>query len=280
MKRLISLIILLIVTLSIAAQSNTVGRAIGKKVAKETSEQITKKVAKETAEEATEKIIRNVADDAASPVYKRAIRKGIANSSTKNSIAKHKNNYFKKHSNNVRNSNLKSNKNRINTKKNLTLAGKRKIKDAINELGADDVNYISKILNISPQSFKKVVNDEFEDMIEYHPEINPHRAVQYIKQRINEIRSQPNLAKEIFNDNDFIINEYTIAHLFPRHGQEFAFMSFKDLVSEMKFIYKNPKTKFKEDKNNITYEFNNKVLVFRKANPKQYVISFFTRTKK
>ena len=40
------------------------------------------------------------------------------------------------------------------------------------------------------------------------------------------------------------INEYTLAHLFPRHGQEFTSKSFKDIMSEMKSIYKN-KSNFK-----------------------------------
>ena len=72
MNRFISFFILLFVVHVINAQ-NTVGRVVGKKVAKESTEQITKKVMKETAEEASEKIFKNVADDAASPIYKRAV---------------------------------------------------------------------------------------------------------------------------------------------------------------------------------------------------------------
>ena len=47
----------------------------------------------------SEKIFKNVADDAASPIYKRAVRKGVVNSTSKSSIAGKKNNAYKYHKN-------------------------------------------------------------------------------------------------------------------------------------------------------------------------------------
>lgn len=281
MKRLISLIILLIITLCIAAQSNAVGRAIGKKVAKESTEQITKKVAKETAEEATEKIIKNVADDAASPVYKRAIRKGIANSSSKSSIIGRKGKMLNQHSEKIKRRNTNNHKYNNKKYRNATLADIRRVNAAINDIGADNIDYISKTLNITPQDFKKTARKEFIKMVtsEEHKDLDPHYAVQFIKQRIKELRDNPQLAKEIFNDKDLLINEYTLVHLFPRHGKEFAFKSFRDIISDMKLVYKNcKKTEFRELEGTIGYTWGNKTLVFKDAKPKPYVISFYTKS--
>lgn len=265
MKRFMSLIILCVITYSIAAQSNAVGRAIGKKVTKESTEQIAKKVAKETAEEATEKIIKNVVDDAASPVYKRAIRKGIANSSSKSSIVGKKNNSYKYHKS-------KYNK-RGKLKKQLTFDELM----AINQIGDQNISFISKSLNITPERFRKVIRDEFTDMKSTR-NVDIKKSVHYLKTRIEELRNNPQLATEIFKDKDIVINEYTLAHLFPRHGQEFSHLSFKEVMNNIKLVHRYGDVKREAGK--ITYTKGNKILVFREAKPKPYVISFFTRTKK
>ena len=269
MNRFISFFILLFVVHVINAQ-NTVGRVVGKKVAKESTEQITKKVMKETAEEASEKIFKNVADDAASPIYKRAVRKGVVNSTSKSSIAGKKNNAYKYH------------KNKYNKR------GKQKLQLtfdeilAINQIGEQNISFVAKSLNISSDHFRNVIRKELTYFkTDRVGKVDIKKAVHCMKTRIEELRTNPQLAKEIFNDEELLINEYTLAHLFPRHGQEFTSKSFQDIMSEMKSVYKNGVRSSRPNEggvDNIAYTLGNKILVFRDAKPKPYIISYYTKS--
>lgn len=263
MNRLIVFLLFLILTLNIVAQSNIVGRTIGKKVAKESTEQVAKKVVKETAEEASEKIIKNVADDVASPVYKRAVRKGIVNSTSKSSIVGKKNNAYNYHKS-------KYNK-RGKPKKQLTFDELM----AINQIGDQNITFIAKSLNISSERFRKVIKDEFTDMKSTR-NVDIKKSVHYMKTRIEELRANPELATKIFNDQDIVINEYTLAHLFPRHGHEFSHLTFQEVMNNIKSVYKHGNMIKEADK--IIYKQGNKTLVFRDAKPKPYVISFYTKS--
>lgn len=261
MKNLIILLSFIILNIGSYAQTNVIVKSITKKVTKESSEKILKKTAKEASEEIGEKSIKKISEGATDPIQKRIIRKAAVNNynkTTLNSKKKSSLNHYKE----------KLSKN--NNKKFLTLGDWRLIRNIIDN---DDRLFLCKIFNTSPEKLDKVIKHEITDQINYHPDIDLKKSMYLVKQRIKELKTNPNTI-ELLQNEDFIINENTLFHLFARHGDEYKFLSFEEVIGIMKEI-KNKGIK-KISGNNITYTYKKQKLIFRDSKPKPYVISMYS----
>lgn len=261
MKYCIILLFIILGSIEVYAQTNTVVKSITKKTTRESTEKVLKKTAKEVSEELEGKTTKKLSEEIADPVQKRAIRKAVSNNYNKISLEKRKesslNSYKKRQSIN-------------HPRKSLSIRDWKIINEVIDN---KDKKFLCKIFNITPNELNKAIRYEITDQINYHSKTDIKMSMYLVKQRIKELQTNPQLIK-LLKNNDFIINENTLFHLFARHGNEYKFLKFDEIINLMKEIKsKGVRTM---NGNNIVYTYKKRRLIYRSNNSHPYVISMFT----